>query len=967
MKVRKILSSLLAAFLIMSAPMPAFATINDAESSKADQSNSISNKSYFAGGDSLSGIVVQSQNNLDYPFSPQTSYWSINAEAKKVVSTISRLGMDTIFYPVTPHMSAMYRSRHLPKSKYLNADPTGISLKDPLKSLVTEAGEQGLTVCAVISPFDLGSLTNIEQYPSLAQKHPEWVIKNNTSAYLNPKLPEVQQFIGSIAGELISNYKIHGVVLDFSACIDKNNATIEDLQAVVQEVGSSVHRRSASAKIGVILPGDLLQGSNSSKVSAFLQTSLQERNLNFIMPQINGTVAGENTYNKTLMQWKNLVEPLSDAKVFAYQDASRIYSPLTESVFYPDTQEIVFQQFSNKINGISGSVVSSLYNVILSPFLFDSLITDTGSFWYLDSTLQKPQNLVIGNPAETVTTDQSHYQITGTCDPGIPLYLDSQVYDGRFGEIDPSGCFSLEVPLILGSNRFSFTQGARTRTVTIVRKDNYEDNKTHPILEIVPESAYPSNSESISILSPVTLSCVAPSGAEITAMLSNGKKYQLTQQDTSIAKGYPAKYSAVMPLEESESLQVKNLGHVSYSMVYNGQLRLQSSLGELIHIGSQQNLPIRIIDPLAPVFKDSSENEIIHTLVEGTKDYVTQSSENYFYLSSGGCIRKTAAKVLTDKTDIYTISKKIKNVVIQSTTNGEYITLVGGKDLPCIVDYDPSQHTVTLRLSHVLEIPQQLNYLDSEMFESIHVSTEENTANIIMKLKENMPFLGYQISSNENNIIIDFRSTVSSKEDFDPSHPLEGINIVIDPGHGGKDVGAPSLLETQGPNEDALNLAVARALYDRLDALGANVFLTRTSHSSMAGLDRIMFAQYRDADLFLSIHHCAQESEGILVTCNNEFSRSLAEMVSNGLSKRLQRTQHEVRGSTTYVSEVTSCPAIGIHPAYLMDASDYCSASSPVDIYRSAYQISEDVRKFLIQSNQQYQNALITEEHKEQK
>ena len=151
---------------------------------------------------------------------------------------------------------------------------------------------------------------------------------------------------------------------------------------------------------------------------------------------------------------------------------------------------------------------------------------------------------------------------------------------------------------------------------------------------------------------------------------------------------------------------------------------------------------------------------------------------------------------------------------------------------------------------------------------------------------------------------------------------------------------------------------MGRALYDRLDALGANVFLTRDSHAAMAGLDRIMFAQYRDADLFLSIHHCAQDSAGILVTCNNEFSRTLAETVSAGLSKRLNRTAHPVQGSKIYVSEVTSCPAIGIHPAYLMDSSDYCSASNPVDIYRCAYQISEDVCSFLIQSNLQYQSAV---------
>lgn len=46
--------------------------------------------------------------------------------------------------------------------------------------------------------------------------------------------------------------------------------------------------------------------------------------------------------------------------------------------------------------------------------------------------------------------------------------------------------------------------------------------------------------------------------------------------------------------------------------------------------------------------------------------------------------------------------------------------------------------------------------------------------------------------------------------------PLQGMNIVIDAGHGGKDLGADSLMGIQGANEEALNLAVAEALYDRL-------------------------------------------------------------------------------------------------------------------------------------------------------
>ena len=58
-------------------------------------------------------------------------------------------------------------------------------------------------------------------------------------------------------------------------------------------------------------------------------------------------------------------------------------------------------------------------------------------------------------------------------------------------------------------------------------------------------------------------------------------------------------------------------------MVYNGQLRLQTSLGELVQIGSQQDLAIQTTDPLTAVFADPSEKKLLYALPQGTKDYVT--------------------------------------------------------------------------------------------------------------------------------------------------------------------------------------------------------------------------------------------------------------------------------------------------------------------------------------------------------
>jgi N-acetylmuramoyl-L-alanine amidase len=85
--------------------------------------------------------------------------------------------------------------------------------------------------------------------------------------------------------------------------------------------------------------------------------------------------------------------------------------------------------------------------------------------------------------------------------------------------------------------------------------------------------------------------------------------------------------------------------------------------------------------------------------------------------------------------------------------------------------------------------------------------------------------------------------------------PLEGLNIMLDPGHGGADSGAIGRL---GLKESDTNLRVARYLKMLLEHDGANVSLTRTKNDEFKSLsERVSLANKNNPDLFISIHHNA--------------------------------------------------------------------------------------------------------------
>jgi N-acetylmuramoyl-L-alanine amidase len=83
--------------------------------------------------------------------------------------------------------------------------------------------------------------------------------------------------------------------------------------------------------------------------------------------------------------------------------------------------------------------------------------------------------------------------------------------------------------------------------------------------------------------------------------------------------------------------------------------------------------------------------------------------------------------------------------------------------------------------------------------------------------------------------------------------PTPGVRtVVIDPGHGGDEIGARG---TNGAQEKDVTLAVARRLKALIESrLGLRVFLTREDDRTMTLDERSAYANSQKADVFVSIH-----------------------------------------------------------------------------------------------------------------
>lgn len=116
---------------------------------------------------------------------------------------------------------------------------------------------------------------------------------------------------------------------------------------------------------------------------------------------------------------------------------------------------------------------------------------------------------------------------------------------------------------------------------------------------------------------------------------------------------------------------------------------------------------------------------------------------------------------------------------------------------------------------------------------------------------------------------------------------LNGLTIVLDPGHGGNDGGTVGVRKT---NEKDLTLKTAEILSHHLRSAGAEVVMTRQSDVYVDLRHRVSESHQVAADAFISIHYDATEDStvsGFTSYYQHPYQQKLAEHINGGLAGKL--------------------------------------------------------------------------------
>ena len=175
-----------------------------------------------------------------------------------------------------------------------------------------------------------------------------------------------------------------------------------------------------------------------------------------------------------------------------------------------------------------------------------------------------------------------------------------------------------------------------------------------------------------------------------------------------------------------------------------------------------------------------------------------------------------------------------------------------------------------------------------------------------------------------------------------PDNSLSGKTIMVDPGHGGPDVGAV------GPNntyEKDNNLAIALTLNDILQQAGAKVILTRNNDTSPAPnyseiedlQARMDMANQSNADLFISIHNDSFNLDNVQGTSTYysednpklNGSQQLAKNIQSAVIDALKTNNRGLKEAGFYVLRKATMPAILLETAFISNPYEEARLQNP--------------------------------------
>lgn len=180
---------------------------------------------------------------------------------------------------------------------------------------------------------------------------------------------------------------------------------------------------------------------------------------------------------------------------------------------------------------------------------------------------------------------------------------------------------------------------------------------------------------------------------------------------------------------------------------------------------------------------------------------------------------------------------------------------------------------------------------------------------------------GYDVKTDKNGLVVQIRKP----PEINRKKPLNGIKIMVDPGHGGEETGVCAF----GYEEKDVNLKMSKQIKKALEKKGAKVYLTRKRDKYVPLYERLDMAVDKNADILISVHQNSlanpddvAKKHGVGVYYYNKQALPLANSVRDSLVKQSGFRDDGVNYASFALTRPTNPVSLLVECGYLINKDE---------------------------------------------
>lgn len=421
----------------------------------------------------------------------------------------------------------------------------------------------------------------------------------------------------------------------------------------------------------------------------------------------------------------------------------------------------------------------------------------------------------------------------------------------------------------------------------------------------------------------------------------------------------------VQPKPDTKVVQRKSevIGVIpEFELTLNGKTITQKGAGE-IWILSPERLEVIEVTADAGVARTGASTDYsrLTPLPKGTRAAVTGKEGEWLRLDYGGWIDSKETRILPGAVQGRSLIRSVTSRQIPGATE-----VVFPLQVPVPISVQQGDRTLTLTLYNTTAQTDVIRLDDDPIISRLDwQQVSPSQLQYTFNLKSGQQW-GYKLRYDGTSLVLSLRhppKTLGAGLTDKPvgkqviltnpslQKPLSGIKILLDPGHGGAELGSRG--PTGYPEKD-INLVISKLVREQLEQGGATVHMTREEDKEVSLTQRVAIIDKIEPAIAISLHYNAlpdggdaMNTKGLAAFWYHPQAHSLAMFLHNYLVKKLNRPDYGVYWNNLALTRPASAPSVLLELGFMINPNEFEWIVNPQEQEKLAVAIAEGIAQWL--------------------